>query len=210
MLDATRNLNATRNLDTQGQLVAPHTTTQARDSVDLPALFWILRKDLWIIIASVGLSAAIGAGYVVTTPTTFVASTQVLIEPQRPQLFWQEPGMLDLTIDNAQVESQVEILRSDRISTSEIAGSDHPPGIWPPPDPQRRGRGPRRDRWADPAFGHTGLVRQGHSDRNSRPKVIRLGPVCGHPGRRLQRRSGRLVPPRFAWLAHAQFAGFPR
>jgi succinoglycan biosynthesis transport protein ExoP len=110
-------LDATRNLDTQGQFVAPHATIQARNSVDLPELFWILRRNLWIIIASVVLSAAIGAGYVLTTPTTFVASAQVLIEPQRPQLFWQEPGMLDLTIDNAQVESQVEILRSDRMTS---------------------------------------------------------------------------------------------
>ena len=45
------------------------------------------------------------------TSPGYVATAQLMIEPAKQQLLWQDNSMLDLTVDNAQVESQVEILR---------------------------------------------------------------------------------------------------
>ncbi|WP_162501520.1 Wzz/FepE/Etk N-terminal domain-containing protein [Methylobacterium crusticola] len=90
-------------------------------SVTLRTLWGILRRSGASIAASVALCVAAAALFVTFSVPTYVASTQLLIEPQRQQqLLMFEPGMLDLTLDNAQVESQVELLRSERITTAVV------------------------------------------------------------------------------------------
>ncbi|MGY2046797.1 GumC family protein [Methylobacterium sp. JK268] len=77
----------------------------------------ILRRSALPIVIGMALGVAVAAAVVQLSVPTYVATAQLLIEAQRQQpLGWFEPGMLDLTLDNAQVESQVEVLRSERIS----------------------------------------------------------------------------------------------
>src|ERR1700690_3647243 len=53
--------------------------------------------------------------YVMTTPPSFTATTTMLIDAKRVQLFQQSSMVNDLPIDAATVESQVEALKSETI-----------------------------------------------------------------------------------------------
>lgn len=91
------------------------------DLIALPEIVSLARRYRFTIIGAIAAALVAASIYVAISTPMFLASARLMIEPQRPQLFWQEPGMLDLTIDNAQVESQVEVLRSERIATSVLA-----------------------------------------------------------------------------------------
>lgn len=88
--------------------------------VTLANLGAFLKQSLWLLVAAVVIAMLVGAVYVATTVPTFVASAQLLIESQKMQFFWKEAGMVDLTVDNAQVESQLEILKSEKIAGAVI------------------------------------------------------------------------------------------
>ena len=81
----------------------------------------LLRRAAGPMLMSVAALLGVAIVYVMTATPRYVASVQLLIEAQRPQVaLWAEPGMLDLTLDTAQVENQIEILRSESISKSVI------------------------------------------------------------------------------------------
>ncbi|GLS42670.1 GumC family protein [Methylobacterium brachythecii] len=83
----------------------------------LGAIGTALRRSLWTVVGAMVLCVAAAAVFCVFSTPTYVANVQLLIEPQKQQqLLLFEPGMLDLTLDNAQVESQVEVLRSERLA----------------------------------------------------------------------------------------------
>ena len=88
--------------------------------VTLANLGAFLKQSLWLLVAAVVIAMLIGAAYVVVTVPTFVATAQLLIESQKMQFFWKEAGVVDLTVDNAQVESQLEILKSEKIAGAVI------------------------------------------------------------------------------------------
>ncbi|WP_244643770.1 tyrosine-protein kinase domain-containing protein [Alsobacter metallidurans] len=56
--------------------------------------------------------------YIATTKPTFLATAQVIIDPKRPQISSQmtDYGIMQVTLDSSQLESQIQILRSERIS----------------------------------------------------------------------------------------------
>lgn len=56
--------------------------------------------------------------YIATTKPTFMATAQVIIDPKRPQISSQmtDYGIMQVTLDSSQLESQIQILRSERIS----------------------------------------------------------------------------------------------
>ncbi|NEU14264.1 hypothetical protein G3T14_19340 [Methylobacterium sp. BTF04] len=89
----------------------------AGGSISLQAIGAALRRSTGIVIASIVICVSAAALFCFFSVPTYIATAQLLIEPQKQQqLLWFEPGMLDLTLDNAQVESQVEILRSERLA----------------------------------------------------------------------------------------------
>jgi len=101
-----------------------------------------LKRSIWQIAATVLITTAIGAVYVALTPARYVASAQILIEPQKQALAWQgsDSGTLDLTIDTAQIESQVEILKSQRIARTVLSANDpefHPDNKTAPEEQQQ-------------------------------------------------------------------------
>jgi Mrp family chromosome partitioning ATPase/capsular polysaccharide biosynthesis protein len=79
-----------------------------------------LKRRCWLIAGCVAGALALGLLYVLFSPSTYVATTQLLIEPTKQQALWQDNGLIDLTIDNAQVESQVQVLQSERIANSVV------------------------------------------------------------------------------------------
>ncbi|GJD54711.1 GumC family protein [Methylobacterium dankookense] len=115
---------------------------------------------------------------------TYVSTVQLLIEPQKQQqLIWFEPGMLDLTLDNAQVESQVELLRSERLAADVVAGLNlqQDPEFVPRDAPAKdEGKGETKaegaaDLGADPASEATQRLRGTVAALGKRVGVRRVG-----------------------------------
>ena len=88
--------------------------------VTLADVATFLRVQFWLIAGIAAAIVLLGAFYILLTPTGYVARAELLIEPGKQRALWQDNGVVDLTIDNAQVESQVEVLRSERIATDVI------------------------------------------------------------------------------------------
>jgi Mrp family chromosome partitioning ATPase len=89
--------------------------------VSLADLLAALRRSAWIIALCVLVSLTLGAVYLAKTPASYVASAQLMIEAAKQSFIWRDSNVVDLTVDNAQVESQVEVLRSERIINNVIA-----------------------------------------------------------------------------------------
>lgn len=88
-------------------------TRRDRRHTGLEDLFAFLRKWARIIAGCAIVSAILAFVYVHVSPPDFVASAQILINPPQPQqLLKQDSGLIDLTLNNSQVESQIEIIRS--------------------------------------------------------------------------------------------------
>lgn len=88
-------------------------TRRDRRHTGLEDLFDFLRKWARIIAGSAIVFATLAFVYVHISPPDFVASAQILINPPQPQqLLKQDSGLIDLTLNNSQVESQIEIIRS--------------------------------------------------------------------------------------------------
>jgi Mrp family chromosome partitioning ATPase/capsular polysaccharide biosynthesis protein len=90
------------------------------EGMTLASLMPLARRYGRLVIGIMAASFLLALIYVLTAVPSYVASTQLLIESQKGQPFMAESGLLDLTIDNAHVESQVEVLRSERISIAVI------------------------------------------------------------------------------------------
>jgi capsular exopolysaccharide synthesis family protein len=88
--------------------------------VSLSDLVSALKRSFWILAGCLLIAISLAASYVLRTPPAFVASAQLMIAPARQQMLWGDSNVVDLTVDNAQVESQVEVLRSERIANDVI------------------------------------------------------------------------------------------
>ena len=90
------------------------------ETVTLADAFVFLRRQFWLIVGITAVVVALATAYVVLAPAEYVARAALLIEPGKQRALWQNSGLVDLTIDNAQVESQVEVLRSENIANEVI------------------------------------------------------------------------------------------
>lgn len=94
---------------------------QSAQTVTLADAKTFLQQQFWVIAAAAAVVVACGIIYVLLTPSEYVARADLLIQPAKQRATSLDSGVLDLTIDNAQVESQVEVLRSERIANDVIA-----------------------------------------------------------------------------------------
>jgi len=78
------------------------------------------KRWFWVIAGCVLATTALAVVSIWLTVPTYVASAQLLIEPPRQQLLSLNGQYVELTIDSAQVASQIAILRSDRIANEVI------------------------------------------------------------------------------------------
>jgi len=109
---------------TQGNLTTrtePYAIAAARgeepDLVSLSSMLAFLRRSASLILGTAIIVLSVGIVYVAMTPPGYVAHAELLIESQKQPFFWNQAGIIDLTVDNAQVESQLEVLRSERIAS---------------------------------------------------------------------------------------------
>ncbi len=85
---------------------------------------YLLHRHARVITLAVLAGLAIAGLYIVITPPTFTAHAQVLIDVQTPQTLPQRQGEIMVTMDAAQVESQLAILRSDNLSDMVVTRLD--------------------------------------------------------------------------------------
>jgi succinoglycan biosynthesis transport protein ExoP len=83
------------------------------------AFFSFAKRQYPIIIFLTAVIFALGLVYVYSTPPSFTAQSTMIIDTRKIQLF-QQSILSDVGVDSATVESQVEILRSDKIALSII------------------------------------------------------------------------------------------
>jgi uncharacterized protein involved in exopolysaccharide biosynthesis/Mrp family chromosome partitioning ATPase len=80
----------------------------------------LVKRHVWTIAGS-SLIAVMGAlVYVSTTEPIFTARLQLLIDPNMSQLPLGQSAEINFSLDNAQVESQIAVLRSEKIATMVI------------------------------------------------------------------------------------------
>ncbi|MBV8844204.1 MAG: hypothetical protein JO307_15455 [Bryobacterales bacterium] len=91
-----------------------------QDLVTLDGMFAAWKRSFWRILFTAAAFALAAVAYVLLTQRGYTSTAQIMIEPPKQQYIWQTPGLLDLTVDSAQVESQVEVLRSERIANQVI------------------------------------------------------------------------------------------
>lgn len=54
--------------------------------------------------------------YIFSTSPIFTARSQILIDPKMPQILHEQSGEVNFSLDNAQVESEIAVLRSEKIA----------------------------------------------------------------------------------------------
>jgi succinoglycan biosynthesis transport protein ExoP len=95
------------------------------DSITLSELFeqlvGIIRRQFPIFVFVIACVTALGLVYLITTPPSFTAHAIMLIDSSKLRVLQQQDTPLgDVAIDTAQVETQVEILKSENIGLSVI------------------------------------------------------------------------------------------
>lgn len=81
----------------------------------------IIRRQFPIFVFVVSCAAALGLVYLFTTPPSFTSYAKLLIDSSKLRVLQQQEAPLgDVAIDTAQVETQLEILKSENIGLSVI------------------------------------------------------------------------------------------
>lgn len=93
---------------------------QDREFVDLRDVVAFLRRFRMLIAVSILIGLAGAAFYLSTTSSRYVATAQLLIEPKITPLVSQLPSDVNLSLDTAQIESQIAVLESEKIATMVI------------------------------------------------------------------------------------------
>jgi uncharacterized protein involved in exopolysaccharide biosynthesis/Mrp family chromosome partitioning ATPase len=100
----------------------------AAQQVSLAELVPAIKRSFWVIAGCVFAAVLLALFYIAITPSSYVATAQLLIGSGKQPYLLQD-NVVDLTIDNAQVESQVEVLRSERVANDVVGalGLEHDP-----------------------------------------------------------------------------------
>lgn len=98
-----------------------HGPTPDSEFVGFADIVSFIRQRILLIMAF-PLLGLLGAGfYLATTDSIYTALTQILIEPKIPQLLQQQSSEINLSLDTSQVETQLAVIRSEKIASMVIA-----------------------------------------------------------------------------------------
>ena len=103
---------------TTGREPAEHEIVSGAES--LQSFVGFVRRQFPAIAFMTFLAIALGAIYLVTARPSFTAQAQLLIDAHKVQMFQQQSILGDIPIDTAQVESQIEVLKSENIASAVI------------------------------------------------------------------------------------------
>jgi succinoglycan biosynthesis transport protein ExoP len=108
-----------RNAQPIAEFSAPRSSALSPGDL-LDALISLGRRRLAVIVLIFCLSVMCGAVYLYTAPPKFLAQAELLIDNKKSQLFQQQSVVGDIAMDSAQVDSQIQVLKSETIATSVI------------------------------------------------------------------------------------------
>ncbi|HEV2501693.1 MAG TPA: GNVR domain-containing protein [Mesorhizobium sp.] len=103
----------------QWPLVANQQANAAQDFIGLSDITGFLRHYVGTITACLVAALLVAWFYNSTTDQVFTATAQILIEPRLPQHL-QEGAEVNLSLDTAQVESQIAVMQSEKIASTVI------------------------------------------------------------------------------------------
>jgi succinoglycan biosynthesis transport protein ExoP len=75
-----------------------------------------VRRQFPVIALCLVCSLLLGLTYLLSTPSRFTASAKLLIDPNKAGILKQQPGILDAQGDATQVDTHVELLKSDKLA----------------------------------------------------------------------------------------------
>ena len=79
-----------------------------------------IRRQYHVIAFVAAITIAMGFIYVLTTPPSYTATATMIIDTKKLQIFQQQSLFTDAPMDLGAIESQVEILKSERIALDVI------------------------------------------------------------------------------------------
>lgn len=92
--------------------------------IDLRGVIGLLRRQLRLIVGTVVVILAVAVIVVFSLPRIYSASTLVLVDPSRKNLLDPAAEMMGASSENARVDSEVEILRSDAVLLEVVRGNN--------------------------------------------------------------------------------------
>lgn len=104
----------------QWQSISARTSSEDSDFISLADIATFLKQYARTIAACVLAAVLCAWFYVATTDRVYTAQTQILIEPKMSQLLQQQQTEVNLTLDTAQIESQIAVMQSEKIATMVI------------------------------------------------------------------------------------------
>ncbi|WP_164924088.1 Wzz/FepE/Etk N-terminal domain-containing protein [Sinorhizobium fredii] len=98
----------------------PYRPDSDSDFIRFADITSFIRQRIFLIMSCpfIGLLGAVF--YVATTDSIFTARTQILIEPKIPELLQKQSSDINLSLDTSQVETQLAVLRSEKIASMVI------------------------------------------------------------------------------------------
>ena len=96
---------------------APQTLSHAEALYDFLAF---VRRQFYVIAFVLILAIALGVIYTATARPSYTAQAELMIDARKLQVFQQQSILGDIPIDTAQVDSQVEVLKSENIALAVI------------------------------------------------------------------------------------------
>jgi uncharacterized protein involved in exopolysaccharide biosynthesis/Mrp family chromosome partitioning ATPase len=93
--------------------------TASQEFIGLSDITGFLRRYVRTILACLAAALVVAWFYNSTTDPVYTATTQILIEPKLPQHL-QQGGEVNLSLDTAQVESQIAVMQSEKIAAMVI------------------------------------------------------------------------------------------
>jgi|CXWK01.1.fsa_nt_gi capsular exopolysaccharide synthesis family protein len=100
-----------------GSLTAtgPDGIPSGQDFVTYGDIAAFVRQHMPTILMSLIAGIALATTYILTAAPIFTARAELIIDPKIPQLLREQTGEVSFSLDNAQVESQIAVLRSEKI-----------------------------------------------------------------------------------------------
>jgi succinoglycan biosynthesis transport protein ExoP len=83
-------------------------------------LVGFVRRQISVIVFVMLLTTAIGVIYLFTARPSFTADAKMMIDARKVQVFQQQSILGDVPIDTAQVESQIEVLKSENVAAAVV------------------------------------------------------------------------------------------
>lgn len=99
--------------------MADQQATASQEFIGLSDITEFLRRYVRTILACLAAALLVAWFYNSTTDPVYTATTQILIEPKLPQHL-QQGGEINLSLDTAQVESQIAVMQSEKIAAMVI------------------------------------------------------------------------------------------